>query len=131
MRQRLWPEPERDDLAERERLHVPNTVLVAEHEGRLAGFAEATVRSVVDGFYYEPAAFLEGIWVEPDARRKGVATALLAAVTEWAREQGVNGIGSDALVENVESIAWHRQVGFEIESEVFKFVRPLGPSGNE
>jgi aminoglycoside 6'-N-acetyltransferase I len=96
----------------------------------LVGFAEATIRSVVDGFYFEPAAFLEGIWVAPEMRRQGSASALLAGVIDWARTQGVNGIGSDAHADNLESIAWHRHAGFAIESEVVKFARALGPNGS-
>ena len=128
MRQRLWPEDGRDDLAELAKMHVPYTVLVAERDGRLAGFAEASIRSVVDGLYFKPAAYLEGIWVEPDERRRGIATGLLAGVTDWARSQGVSGIGSDALADNAESIAWHRHAGFEAEEQVIRFVRSLEAS---
>jgi aminoglycoside 6'-N-acetyltransferase I len=96
----------------------------------LVGFAEATVRSVVDGLYFEPAAYLEGIWVVPEVRRQGVATALLDGVLDWARAQGVSGIGSDADADNAGSIAWHRHVGFAVESEVVKFARALGPAGS-
>lgn len=131
MRQELWPEQGRDDLADLARMHVPCTVQVAERDGELVGFAEATIRSVVDGLYFAPAAFLEGIWVAPRARRQGVATALLAGVDGWARTQGVTGMGSDALADNSDSIAWHRKVGFEIEAEVVKFIRSLAPSGGE
>jgi aminoglycoside 6'-N-acetyltransferase I len=129
MRQQLWPEEGRDDLADLARTHVPCTVLVAERDGGLVGFAEATIRSVVDGLYFEPAAYLEGIWVAPEARRQGVATALLGGVIAWARAQGVNGIGSDAHADNGESIAWHRAAGFAVESEVVKFAQPLGGGG--
>ncbi len=127
MRQQLWPEEGRDDLAELARLHVPSIVLVADSPEGLAGFAEATIRSVVDGLYFAPAAFLEGIWVAADMRRRGVATALLGGVIRWARERGVSGIGSDALADNAESMAWHQAAGFNVESEVVKFVRPLDP----
>jgi aminoglycoside 6'-N-acetyltransferase I len=127
MRQQLWPEDGRDDLAELARIRVPWVVLVAERGGALVGFAEATIRSVVDGFYFEPAAFLEGIWVAREARRQGIASALLAGAIDWARAQGVSGIGSDAHADNLESIAWHRHAGFVVESEVVKFARPFGP----
>jgi aminoglycoside 6'-N-acetyltransferase I len=129
MRQQLWPEEGRDDLAERARRHVPSTVRVAERDGALIGFAEATIRSVVDGIYFEPAAFLEGIWVAPETRRQGIASALLGGMIDWARAQGVNGIGSDAHAENVTSIAWHRHAGFAVESEVVKFTRAFGADG--
>jgi len=130
MRQKLWPEDGRDDLAELARMRVPWAVLVAERDATLVGFAEVTIRSVVDGFYFQPAAFLEGVWVADRARRQGVATALLEGVIAWARARGVDGIGSDAHADNHESIAWHRHAGFAIESQVVKFARALGPEGS-
>ena len=111
-------------------MHVPCAVLVAERGDRLVGFAEASIRSVVDGLYFEPSAFLEGLWVASEARRQGVASAMLEAVIDWGRAQGVYGIGSDAHVGNAESIAWHRRAGFAIEAEVVKFVRQLEPDGS-
>lgn len=125
MRQRLWPEEGRDDVADLGRMHVPFTVLVADVDGTLIGFAEASIRSVVDGLYFAPAAFLEGIWVDPEQRRKGVAATLLDAVKHWAQAQGVAGVGSDVLLGNVESLAWHRRMGFIEESQVVKLVLEL------
>jgi len=112
MRRRLWPDCEEDEL-ERER---PELGLVAEAEERLIGFAEASVRSVAEGGPPGPAAYLEGIWVEPDRRRIGVGRALLAAVESWARRQGLAWLGSDAVLDNELSRLWHRAAGFgEIE----------------
>ncbi len=125
MRQQLWPEAGRDDAGDLARMHVPAVVMVADDGERLIGFAEATIRSVVDGLYFRPGGFLEGIWVAPKARRTGVATALLGGVTRWVRERGANAMGSDAMPDNRASIAWHKKHGFEIEAEVIKFVREL------
>jgi aminoglycoside 6'-N-acetyltransferase I len=125
MRQQLWPEEGRDDIADMTRMHVPFVVFVADDGNGLAGFAEATIRSVVDGLYFAPAAFLEGIWVDPSRRREGVAAALLHAVIGWGRDNGVAGLGSDVLLENAVSIAWHKRMGFAVESEVVKFTRTL------
>jgi aminoglycoside 6'-N-acetyltransferase I len=61
---------------------------VADDEGLLIGFAEATVRSYAEGCGDEPAAYLEGIWVAPGHRRKGVGRALLEAVETWGRARG-------------------------------------------
>lgn len=125
MRQELWPEEGRDDIADMARMHVPFGVFVAVGGNGLIGFAETTIRSVVDGFYFAPAAFLEGIWVDPSHRRQGVAAALLAAVIAWGRNNGVACLGSDVLMDNAISIAWHNRMGFAVESEVVKFTRRL------
>jgi len=114
MRARLWPEEDPEALAE----ELPDAVeigFVAEAEGRPVGFIELAVRNYAEGAN-GPAPYVEGIWVEPDRRRRGVARALLAAAEEWARREGYGHLGSDALLDNEASDAWHRAAGFaEVE----------------
>ena len=117
MRRRLWPDADADELeSELAGLDPASLNLVAEEDGRLIGFAEASVRSVAEGGPAGPAAYLEGIWVEPERRRGGVGRAMLAAVEGWARRQGLAWLGSDALLDNELSHRWHRGAGFaEVE----------------
>ena len=122
MRGRLWPGCEPVEL-ERE---PPQLGLIAEVEGRPIGFAEASVRNYAEGAPPGPAAWLEGIWVEPDWRRRGVASALLAAVEHWAQGQGLSHLGSDALLDNDASHRWHAAVGFGEVERLVVFGKPLG-----
>ncbi|HEX6377118.1 MAG TPA: GNAT family N-acetyltransferase [Allosphingosinicella sp.] len=117
MRHRLWPDEDPAELEHELAAPQPGSIgLVAEEEGRLIGFAEAAVRSVAEGAPPGPAAYLEGIWVEPDRRRHGVGRALLTAVEHWARRQGLAWLGSDAVLDNDAGHGWHRRAGFaEIE----------------
>ena len=126
MRQKLWPDIGRDDAAELNSMHVPHAVFVAEQEDQLVGFAEATVRSVVEDVYFESAAYLEGIWVAEEFRSRKVASGLLDAVEAWARAQGLRAIGSDAAIDNTGSIAWHSAAGFEEVDRAVLFVKRLG-----
>jgi aminoglycoside 6'-N-acetyltransferase I len=117
MRRKLWSDIDPEELeAEFAGLLAdspPYLAFVAEAEdSSLAGFAEASVRSVAEGGPDGPAAYLEGIWVEPEHRRGGVARALLAAVEEWARGLGLSHLGSDALLDNEVSHRWHSAAGF-------------------
>jgi aminoglycoside 6'-N-acetyltransferase I len=133
MRHRLWDDFDPAELdAEIGQLAAsgtPYVTLVAETEdGRLAGFAEVSVRSVVDGCPPGPTAYLEGIWVEPEGRRRGVGRALLAAAEQWARDRGLSHFGSDALLDNAMSHAWHRAAGFEEVVRVVTFQKPLASS---
>jgi len=110
MRHLLWvdfdPAELDAELADLEASGIPYVTLVAEAEdGRLVGFAEVGVRSVAEGCPPGPAGYLEGIWVEPGWRRRGVARALLEAAEQWARERGLGHFGSDALLDNEASIA--------------------------
>ena len=94
---------------------------VAYSAGRPVGFVEAAVRSdYVNGTSSSPVAFLEGIYVVPEARRKRVAASLVLAVAEWARSFGCVEFASDAALDNVVSHAVHRALGFaETERVVF------------
>jgi aminoglycoside 6'-N-acetyltransferase I len=130
MRRKLWSDIDPDELeAEFAGLlaeEPPYLAFVAElDDGRLAGFAEASVRSVAEGGPDGPAAYLEGIWVEPDQRRRGVARALLAAVEDWARGRGLSHLGSDALLDNEVSHRWHGGAGFEEVVRLVVFGKPL------
>jgi aminoglycoside 6'-N-acetyltransferase I len=120
MRVALWPEGAADLPAETDAhfagaAYQLGAVFVAEREdGRLGGFAEAGVRAFADACEEAPCAYLEGLYVDEDLRRTGVARALVAAVEDWARAQGHRELGSDYLIDNEESAAWHAAHGFEV-----------------
>jgi aminoglycoside 6'-N-acetyltransferase I len=116
MRHRLWDDFEPaeldSELEELAAIGTPYVAFIAEDGGAPVGFAELSVRSIAEGAALGPAAYLEGIWVETAFRRRGVARALLAAGEDWAREQGLSHIGSDALLDNEGSHRWHQAAGF-------------------
>lgn len=129
MRCSLWPDEDGEEL-ERElslmlEFDPPYQVWVAERDGRLIGFIELWVRSYAEGAPAGPAAYIEGIWVEATARRQGVARALLGAAEQWARDAGFRWIGSDALIDNDVSHAWHRAAGFDEIERITIFGKPL------
>ena len=67
------------------------SIYVAEEDGRLIGFA------VMDWKWASTAgarvAHLEDLFVDPDARGKGVADALIARCAERCRELGISSLG--------------------------------------
>jgi aminoglycoside 6'-N-acetyltransferase I len=122
MRALLWPE-DAAGLADEVDAHFAGSgapyalgaVFVAERgEGGLCGFAEAGIRPFSDASEEMPCAHLEGLYVDEDMRRTGVARDLVAAVEAWARAKGHHELGSDYLIENTESGAFHAAHGFEI-----------------
>jgi aminoglycoside 6'-N-acetyltransferase I len=131
MRQALWPEmTEEENLSETDAMLVDDSrffVRIAMNtEDGPAGFAEASLRrDYVNGCVTSPVVFLEGIYVEPLARRQGVARSLVDAVGAWGREMGYREMASDALLENNDSHAMHRGLGFEETERVVCF-RKIG-----
>ena len=78
-------------------------------------------------FLLDPVAYLEGLYVAPESRGKGVARTLVLAVSEWARAAGCTELASDTQPENLVSQAVHTQLGFvETERAVF-FSKSLDP----
>lgn len=131
LRTALWPrggngehEAEIADLLE----DAGNTInlIARDLQGLALGFAEAGLRhDYVNGCRTSPVAFLEGIYVVPEARGKGVARALVAAVEAWARDHGCTEFASDAPVENSASLDMHRALGFEETQRVVFFRKAL------
>ncbi len=94
MRAALWPEMiEEENASETQALMGKADTFIGiawSADDRPAGFAEATLRvDYVNGCVTSPVAFLEGIYVEPWARRQGVARTLVEAVEAWAPRRGM------------------------------------------
>ena len=118
MRQALWPSEPGEHAREIERFFAggvrePLQVLVAsdEREGAV-GFVELSIRAYAEGCVTDRVAYVEGWYVEPSARGKGVGAALIKAAESWARLEGCVEIASDTELENVGSAAAHRALGF-------------------
>lgn len=114
-------------LAELEEL--PRTecaVFLAAEEGSPIGFAQCQLRfDYVEGTGTSPVGYLEGIYVRPGSRRKGVAKALLSACEGWAREQGCSEFASDCELENENSAAFHLASGFAEANRIICFTKRL------
>ena len=130
LRQDLWPAgPPSEHLLEMQALlDEPGRYvqyMAYEANGTPAGFVEAALRTdYVNGTEKSPVAFLEGLYVAPQSRRKGVATLLVATIVAWAQAVGCEELAADALLDNETSQAMHRALGFE-ETERVVFFRKL------
>ena len=106
--------------------HEPAEVLLAVNDqGHAIGFAELSIRNIVDSCTTDRVAYLEGWYVEPSVRRQGVGSALMAGAERWAVEQGCKEFGSDSLIDNEASHLAHRALGFEETGRVINFRKDL------
>ena len=132
MRIALWPGDDGSHAAEIDEyfagtLREPLQVLLAvDGNGNAVGFAELFIRDYAEDAGTDRVAYLEGWYVEPQARRQRVGRALIAAAEEWARVQGCTEFGSDALIDNDISAAAHRALGFVETAQIRCFLEVLG-----
>ena len=126
MREALWPDTSRQEHIAEMSAFLEDPARFAQFvayspTGQPCGFVEASVRTdYVNGTLSSPVAFLEGLYVEPQHRRQGVAKQLVSAVAQWARRAGYGELASDASLDNEVSHAVHRALGFaETERVVF------------
>ena len=90
--------------------------------GGLAGFIEVALRPWAEGCDSSPVGYVEGVYVDPAERGRGVGEALLRAAEAWAVDRGCREIASDARLDNAASLALHRRLGY-VEGEVLVHLR--------
>jgi aminoglycoside 6'-N-acetyltransferase I len=119
LRHALWPEgseaEHREEIARffAGRARTPLAVLLAEDAaGHAIGFAELSIRAYAEGCRTDRVAYLEGWFVVPAARSRGVGRALIAAAEGWARAQGCAELASDAEADTKLGATAHRALGF-------------------
>jgi aminoglycoside 6'-N-acetyltransferase I len=133
LRAKLWPEANPQELAEEAREFVAGSavpglsaVFIAEYEAATPlGFLELSVRAFSDGCDSTPVPHIEGWYVEPHARGKGVGRSLIDDAERWARARGFTEIASDTEIGNQASLRAHQRCGFDEVERLIKFRKSL------
>ncbi len=131
MRRALWPDE--PNVGELDELRAASdgeggraAFLAVDDDGVAIGFAEAALRhDDVNGTETSPVGFLEGWFVAPEWRGRGVGRTLVVAVEAWTRAQGCSELASDTWLDATASQAAHRGCGFEETERVVYFRKGL------
>ena len=132
MRVALWPDEEElavdvEAYLEGRPTRPPSLVAVfvaTDPSDRPVAFLELAVREYAEGCE-GPTPYVEGWYVDPHARRRGVGHALLAAAERWAREHGYRELASDIESDNRVSELAHLAFGFEEVERLIVFRKAL------
>lgn len=131
MRQALWPSAEGEHAAEiasffeGDRSNPAEVLIAVDETGHAVGFVELSIRPYAEGCTSDRVAYLEGWYVDPGMRRKGIGSALVRAAEEWGRSQGCSEMASDTEIENTVSAAAHQSLGFTEVDRIVCFRKPL------
>lgn len=132
LRSALWPDCSASEhRAEIERFFAgempePQAVYLAIGPGEeVVGFVELSLRPYAEGCHTHNVAYLEGWYVAPHVRGKGVGANLIAKAEAWGRGLGCSEFASDAAFDNETSCLAHRALGFDEVGLIRCFRKPL------
>jgi L-amino acid N-acyltransferase len=126
----VWNEMPRTQEEQRQwftsKSELAHPVVIAEMEGRVAGFASYGPFRPWYGYRFT----VEGsIYVAPRHHRQGIGKRLLGVLIERARSQGLHVMIAGIEAQNLASIRLHEQAGYQLASRLhevgFKFGRWL------
>lgn len=125
----LWPDHTPEELEEEMRGLISSSdcaVFLAQECGFPVGFLQCQLRrDYVEGSASSPVAYLEGVYVREEYRRRKIAARLLRSAEDWALEQGCGEMGSDCAIDNAESPPFHLGMGFAEAGRVICFIKQI------
>ena len=108
----LWPDTTREELLEGYTKHNLSDFLYYV-DGKAIAFISLSIRNeYVFGAETSSMGYVEGIYVDPQFRKSGIAKELIAYAKEWSSLQGCKGLASDVELNNEGSQLFHESVGF-------------------
>jgi len=130
MSQKLWTDFKKNELRKLLIESIPlrkNKILMAKSsDGKNIGFSFYSIRNdYVEGAEKSPTGYLEGIYVEPEFRKNGIAKEFLRLGELWCKEQGCTQLGSDTWLSDKESRNFHKNLGFWEEDELVHFLKNI------
>src|SRR5262245_1440843 len=130
MRSVLWPHCSSERHIEEIRAYFSAggelvTFVAVDTDNSLCGFVEASLRPSAEGCTTRPVGYVEGIFVQPAFRRRGIARKLIEAAERWAVSKGCSEFASDCYIDNEASIRLHQNLGFSVSRRLVHFRRTI------
>ena len=130
MRTDLWPETEDGHIQEIREYFAGSSIdilitYVAEVDQQVIGFIELNIRNFAEGSRCSKVPYVEGWYIKSGFRGQGYGASLMRQAEQWALSLGLSELASDTELENTESIAMHKHLGFEETERVVCFLKKL------
>ena len=122
----LWPDANECDLMkERNEGHLKNEFLYYLNNKAVAFISLSLRHDYVEGTDSSPVGYIEGIFVEQNYRRNGIAKELVDFAKNWSVANGCVELASDCLLENEDSRIFHNRIGFREANTIVCFTMDL------
>ncbi len=86
--------------------------LFVRDDKKAIGFVELSHRNIVDGCTSSPVPYIEGIYLMPGYRQKGIGKHVVKMLKEWCIKRGYNELAADTELENEDAQKFFTSVGF-------------------
>lgn len=125
----LWPDNTREEAIE-----IIKEYLCGEETGVFVHFVDNQCVSLalcslrhdyVEGCESRPVGYIEGIIVDANYRKNGIAKILCAECEQWARDKGCKEFASNCEIINEESLCFHLHMGFIEENRIICFKKEI------
>ncbi|MFF2483105.1 aminoglycoside 6'-N-acetyltransferase [Paenibacillus sp. NPDC058071] len=95
-------------------------------DGHYIAFVLLSIRSdYVEGSDSSPVGYVEGIYVKPPHRLKGISKELVRRGERWTKEKGCVQMGSDIEQGNDASYQFHLKAGFKEANRISCFIKTI------
>jgi aminoglycoside 6'-N-acetyltransferase I len=128
LRTQLWPRANLDKLeddADKILEDINWAVFLAEHKGEAVGFIECSIRDKAPACETDRIGYIEGWYVAPESRRRGVGRRLVERSEKWAGDMGCTEMASDTTSNYPESPAAHNALGYQEVKRKFFYRKDL------
>lgn len=90
-----------------------NVLYVAKVENKIVGYIYCKIDSIENGPTIKLEALIDGLYVDKNYRKQGIATELMNNVKEWAKEKGVKYLFLNVLEENKNAMSLYYKNNFK------------------
>ena len=99
-------------------------IFVAELDGKVAGYVNVEVGTIPPIYVHDKEAYLCGIVVDNEYRRKGIGKALMKEAEGWAKKKGLYSIALTVHTGNKGAYTTYKKSGFkELNLKMVKIIK--------
>lgn len=126
---KLWPDSTlKEELDYFQKIIHDNnqTAFLLTTDKQATGFVLVSLRyDYVEGATSKPICYVEGIYIEPLERKRGLARLLVEKAESWGKLKNCKEIASDTEIGNFASIDFHKSIGFKEVNRVVCFIKNI------
>lgn len=107
-------------------INKDNIVYYVEIDNKKIGFAHFSIRKdYVEGTKSNPVLYLEGIYIKEEYRNNGYSKLLINEGIKWGKENNCKEFASDCEETNINSINFHKQMGYNEVNRIVCFTKEI------